>query len=284
MRPARLLICLLVVSGGLGAALLLVPRAVRSLRSLTVPALTLPRTTALPHRTEQAVRAPAARSPNPRRRGPARSTSRTARANRSFGAGRLAFPARAGRHRGCRRRSADRRGGAVARAPPRSPAPVTDLRAVRAPPLHARSGQGPGPRGHDRAGREHRPRLARRAPAQRAALCSARADLRGRGRQRRAAGDGVVDQHPVRAENGERARRRDQRRLPRRQTRPHPRRAAAAASGRAARARVRDAVSQGAKLRVLADRRGRRRRRPRRSSRSHAPRSRSRRPRSFASS
>ena len=52
MRPARLLICLLVVSGGLGAAFLLVPRAVSSLRSLTVPALTLPRTTPPSHHTE----------------------------------------------------------------------------------------------------------------------------------------------------------------------------------------------------------------------------------------
>ena len=46
--------------------------------------------------------------------------------------------------------------------------------------------------------------------------------------QRRAARDGVVDQHPLRAEIGERARRRDQRRLPRRPARPHPRRAAPA--------------------------------------------------------
>ena len=63
MRPTRLLICLVVMSAGLGAALLLVPRAVRSLRSLTVPALTLPRTTALHHHTEP----PSARRPDPSR-------------------------------------------------------------------------------------------------------------------------------------------------------------------------------------------------------------------------
>ena len=54
--------------------------------------------------------------------------------------------------------------------------------------------------------------------------------------------------------------------------------------GRAARAGVRDAVSQGAQLRLLADRRRRRSRRPRRLSRSPAPRSRSARRRSCASS
>ena len=45
MRLARLVICLLAISGGAGAALALLPRAVRSLHSLTVPTLTLPTTT-----------------------------------------------------------------------------------------------------------------------------------------------------------------------------------------------------------------------------------------------
>ena len=39
--------------------------------------------------------------------------------------------------------------------------------------------------------------------------------------------DGVVDQHPLRAKDRDRARRSDQRRLPRRPARPHPRRATA---------------------------------------------------------
>jgi hypothetical protein len=46
----------------------------------------------------------------------------------------------------------------------------------------------------------------------------------------------------------------DQRGLPRRQARTHPRRIAATAAGRPARARLPDAVSQGAQLRLLADR------------------------------
>ena len=45
MRLARLVICLLAISAGAGAALALLPRAVKSLHSLTVPTLTLPTTT-----------------------------------------------------------------------------------------------------------------------------------------------------------------------------------------------------------------------------------------------
>ena len=96
--------------------------------------------------------------------------------------------------------------------------------------------------------------------------------------------DGVVDQHPLRADDGGRARRGDQRRLPRRQARPRSTASSPDRARAAARAGVRDAVSQGAKLRLLADRRRRRARRPRRSSRSPAPRSRRARPRSCASS
>ena len=87
MRATRLLICLLVVSAGLGAALLLVPRAVRSLRSLTVPALTLSRTTALAHRTEPAVSRTGSSRPESTTSPPGEIHERQpARANRSFGA------------------------------------------------------------------------------------------------------------------------------------------------------------------------------------------------------
>ena len=48
MRSARLLICLLLVGGGVGAAALLLPRAVASLRALTVPTLTRPVTPGSP--------------------------------------------------------------------------------------------------------------------------------------------------------------------------------------------------------------------------------------------
>ena len=130
------------------------------------------------------------------------------------------------------RRDQDRRGGAgplcadadAGRAPRLAPRPPR-VRALRASPLDPRPGQGPGPRGHGRVDRQHRPRLARRAHPQRPAVPRARADLRRRARQRRAARDGVVDQHPLRAEIGERARRRDQRHLPRRPPRARPRRA-----------------------------------------------------------
>ena len=46
MRSARLVICVLAVTGGVGAAFLLLPRAVRSLHALTLPTLTLPRSPA----------------------------------------------------------------------------------------------------------------------------------------------------------------------------------------------------------------------------------------------
>ena len=59
MRSARILVCLLALTVGLAAAFLLVPRAVRSLRSLTFPTTTLPRP-----RT-----ATVASDPPPRRRG-----------------------------------------------------------------------------------------------------------------------------------------------------------------------------------------------------------------------
>ena len=133
--------------------------------------------------------------------------------------------ARARRDQDRRGRAGPRRADADAgRAPRLAPRPPR-VRALRASPLDPRPGQGPGPRGHGRVDRQHRPRLARRAHPQRAAVPRARADLRRRARQRRAARDGVVDQHPLRAAIGERARRRDQRHLPRRPTRPHPRRA-----------------------------------------------------------
>ena len=68
----------------------------------------------------------------------------------------------------------------------------------------------------------------------------------------------MVDQRPLRAAIGRRAGRRDQRRLPGRATRPRPRRARhGRAPARCASTGVRDAVSQGAQLRLLADRRRR---------------------------
>jgi hypothetical protein len=59
MRSARILVCLLALIAGLAASVLLVPRAVRSLHSLTFPTMTLPRP-----RT-----AAVASGPPPRRRG-----------------------------------------------------------------------------------------------------------------------------------------------------------------------------------------------------------------------
>ena len=156
------------------------------------------------------------------------------------------------------RRAADRGArDAAGRAPGAAPRPAR-VRAVRASPLDPRPGQGPGPRGHGRVDRQHRPRLARRPRPPRAAVRRARADLRRRA-GRRAAGwrwSGRSTSAANRA-SVERARRRDQRRLPRRPARPHPRRAAPPARRRAARARLRDALSQGAQLRLLADRRRR---------------------------
>jgi hypothetical protein len=60
MRSGRILLCMLALSGGVGASFLLLPRAVRQLHSLTFPRLTLPRT---PREQRHAARPPAARHP-----------------------------------------------------------------------------------------------------------------------------------------------------------------------------------------------------------------------------
>ena len=99
------------------------------------------------------------------------------------------------RRRRTPRRSPDDDAGRAPGSPPRPPR----VRALRASPLDPRPGQGPGPRGHGRVDREHRPRLARRPRTPRAAVPRARADLRDRVRCRRAARNGVVDQRPLRA-------------------------------------------------------------------------------------
>ena len=112
----------------------------------------------------------------------------------------------------------------AAGAAARASALAAPLRALRASPLYPRSGQTPGPRGHGRVDREHHPCIPRRARPRRTAVHRAGADLRPE-----RAGHRVVGEPALRALLRPRARRGDQRHLPRRahrtpalQTHPAP--------------------------------------------------------------
>ena len=246
MRSARLLICLLLVGGGVGAAALLLPRAVASLHALTVPTLTRPVTPGSPrpshskreHRVRRGAHTP--RHPavgdrpdhGPSRAHVKRPTVKAAAINRrgarfslltliciELCAGVLMVLAAALLL--VARRTSRRRSRTYAlyelHLSTHDQAKAQDLEdmvesianIVRAWPA-------------DRA-RHGQPYLALEL------ICSTVARRRGQPR------DGVVDQHPLRADSSDRARRRDQRRLPGHQARPRARRNAAThAPGRCA--------------------------------------------------
>ena len=79
MRSARLLVCIVAIAGGLAAASVLVPRAVRGLRALTVPTLTAARPPATGTRGSPTHRCRASLRSTPARRRPDRLLQRTHR-------------------------------------------------------------------------------------------------------------------------------------------------------------------------------------------------------------